>query len=113
MARENAGMKGAGRPPATPPGSTLAPGQPLDPATGPGKPLARPVSPGGDRTGHRSDLVNGHSILGVQVTHAADRLSRCVIIAGCGYRARSADLGGRWLNPPRGADCPDLSLLVY
>jgi len=23
----------------------------------------------------------------------------------------AADLGGRWLNPPLGADCPDLGIL--
>jgi hypothetical protein len=30
--------------------------------------------------------------IGDQDAHAAERLSRCVIVAGCGYRARSAQL---------------------
>jgi hypothetical protein len=32
--------------------------------------------------------------VGSQTTHAPERLSRYVIIAGCGYRARSADMLG-------------------
>jgi hypothetical protein len=38
-------------------------------------------------------------IVGREVIHATELLSHCVIIAGCGYRARSAVMRAGWRHP--------------
>jgi len=64
----------------------------------------------------RSRWANGypsgrHSYSASIRTLALEHRSRCVMIAGCGYRAKSAVLREHWLDSRQRAGRPDLSIL--